>query len=396
MLEVVLHDREPWREHLLPLLHTRSAADLRVGVLTIAEKWRKFWNVNVNYYTAEYLQGKYAKVPENGSYLVVRANLCPSEDFLDVLVSLPMNTVLESEGKWLAYKTMKWVESPSVDGFTVVEYEGQPVLIEFLEDIYLKNEQQIHVDYDMLTRHAVSDTMESSNTLIGHSLFLSKNVEASCCVFNTRKGPIYIGEGAVIEEGSVLKGPLVIGAYSRVKAGAKLYPNVTIGPRCTVGGEMNNVVFLGNSSKGHDGYLGCAVLGEWCNIGAGTSNSNLQNNWASVKLYDYKLANYRDTDLLKVGTFIGDFTMIGINSSITTGSVIGVGAQIAISNIIPKFVPDFVWLTDRKKSSYIWADFNAMLNRRVNGMNGSAGAQPDVLASVYELTRIKREVFIKV
>ncbi|MCY4779441.1 putative sugar nucleotidyl transferase [Sphingobacterium sp. UT-1RO-CII-1] len=396
MLEVVLHDRAVWRQHLLPLLHTRSAAELRVGILTIAEKWRKFWNVKVSYHTAEHLQGKYAARPEEGSFLVVRANLCPSEELLMVLASLPMNTVLESKGRWLAYRTSQWVEEPNADDFIALEYEGHPVLIEFLEDIYLKNEQQICADFDLLTKNVASEMLEPSNTLIGEALFLGKSVEAFCCVFNTVKGPIYIGEGAVIEESSVLKGPLVIGAYSRVKAGAKLYPNVTIGPRCTVGGEVNNAVFLGNSSKGHEGYLGCAVLGEWCNIGAGCSNSNLQNNWASVKLYDYKLADYRNTDLLKIGTFIGDFAMIGINSSITTGAVIGVGAQIAISNIIPKFVPDFVWLTDGKKSSYIWDNFAEMMQRRIDRISERDGIEVDVLASVYEQTRKKREIFIKV
>lgn len=168
----------------------------------------------------------------------------------------------------------------------------------------------------------------------------------------------------VLEQGSHLKGPIAIGKGARVKMGSCLYPNVSIGPYATIGGEINNSVMWENSAKGHAGYLGCAVIGEGSNLGAGTSNSNLQNNWQAIKLYDYKLDNWRETGRNKVGVFMGDFAMCGINSSITTGAVIGVGAQLSLSNIIPKFVRDFSWITDQKQERYVWRKFEDMLKMR--------------------------------
>src|SRR5690606_606061 len=176
--------------------------------------------------------------------------------------------------------------------------------------------------------------------------------------------PIYISNNAQLEQGCHLRGPIAIGEGARVKMGAKLYPNVSIGPKSTVSGEVNNTVMWANSAKGHDGYLGCAVIGEGCNIGAGTSNSNLLNNWKTIKLYDYKFNNWRKTNRYKVGVFMGDFAMCGINSSISTGAVIGVGVQVATSNIIPKFVRDFSWLTDAKHETYVWNKFENMLKER--------------------------------
>lgn len=393
MLDIILHDKSLWREHLLPLASTRSVADLRVGILTIAEKWQILWKKNVSYHTASHLQIKYPIPSTSNDYLIVRANLCPSKELVKALSELPLQSVLKSNGQWLAYRTTEWIEEPLLDRFSSIAYENDFTIINFLEDIYLKNAQEIVSDFKLLTDDCVSEQLDNSNTLLGDDLFVGKNVEAFCCIFNTMNGPIYIGDGAVIEEGSVVRGPVCIGAYSRVKMGSKLYPNVTLGPGCTIAGEVNNAVLWGNSSKGHEGYLGCAVLGEWCNIGAGSSNSNLQNNWSPVKVYDYKEDNYRITSHLKVGTFIGDFAMLGINSSITTGSVIGVGAQIAISNIIPKFVPDFIWFTDKRVEPYVWSDFEMMLKRRMIGQGDDIDFQ--ILKSVYEHNELKRKKFIK-
>ncbi|WP_437921364.1 putative sugar nucleotidyl transferase [Sphingobacterium sp. LRF_L2] len=396
MLEVVLHDWAPWRQHLLPLVYTRPVGDLRVGILTLQQKWQHLLGSTVYYYTEPYLQPKFQKSPQATSYLVIRGNICPSLPLVNALNDLPLNAVLTEAGEWIAYKVETWVAEPNELPLTEIPFSHPLISVRSLEDIYRHNLSQLQFDYELLTNGVVSMSLHASNVIIGDQLFVGKNVHALCSTFNTTEGSIYIGNDAVIEEGSHLKGPLAIGVGARVKMGSKLYPNVSIGPGCTIAGEVNNAVLWGNCAKGHDGYLGCAVLGEGCNLGAGTSNSNLQNNWATVKIFDYKEVGYRDTLLPKVGTFMADYAMCGINSSLTTGSVIGVGAQVAMSNIIPKFVPDFSWFTDQKKETYFWHKFEEMLQHRAALKKESLSIlDRDILKVVYELTSTIRQEYIK-
>jgi UDP-N-acetylglucosamine diphosphorylase/glucosamine-1-phosphate N-acetyltransferase len=387
MLEVVLYDRASWREHLLPLVYTRPVGDLRVGILTFHEKWQLLMQSPVTFYTETYLQKKFVPPGSGSLFLVLRANLCPSVALVQALVDLKEGCVLKQGEDWLAYKVNKWHDDTIVPQLEVVGFQGEVEQVRYLEDIFLKNAAQLRFDYHLLTEGRESAVLDTSNTVIGDLLFAEEDVEARCCTFNTLGGPIYIGKGAVLEEGALLKGSIAIGKGARVKMGSRLYPNVTIGPKATVGGEVNNTVMWGDCAKGHDGYLGCAVIGEGCNIGAGSSNSNLQNNWGTVDIYDYHLREWRHTGAHKVGTFMGDFSMCGINSSITTGCVVGVGAQVAMSNIIPKFVADFSWLTDQKRERYNWEKFRAMLRARAMlGNERLREADIDILADVYRIT----------
>lgn len=366
MMEVILHDRSPWRDDLLPLAYTRPVGNLRVGALTLDEKWRSIFGAEVFFYTEPYLQDKFlaAKLEAHHSYMVIRGNICPDPELVKCLKQLPVGTVLLQEDTWLAYHSATWMDQPDLSLLKPQAYSAAVAMLTYPEDVFLLNADQIKFDYDLLTANKVSQELSPTNTLIGADLFMGNRVYAECCTFNTLEGPIYIADDAIIEEGSHLRGPITIGKHARVKMGSKLYPNVTVGPGCSIGGEVNNSVLWGNSSKGHDGYLGSSVLGEGCNIGGGTVNSNMQNNWKTVALFDYKKAAYRNTGKLKIGLFMGDYAMCGINSSITTGCVIGVGAQLAISTIIPKFVPDFLWLTDAKREAYQWPKFEEMLQQR--------------------------------
>ncbi|WP_223857479.1 putative sugar nucleotidyl transferase [Sphingobacterium micropteri] len=388
LLEVVLHDRAPWREHLLPMAFTRPVGAFRVGILTIQEKWQLLLGVSVSFYTELYLQEKFHSPSPSATYLVVRADLCPTIDLVNALSTLQEGCVLEKDGDWIAYKVNKWCPEPTGDTLNVHPYEGELHRIQFLEDIYLHNATQISFDFELLTKGKTSAILHDSNTVIGDNLYVGTNVTAFSCTFNTLDGPIYIADDALLEQGSHLKGPIAIGKGGRVKMGSRLYPNVSVGPNATIGGEVNNTVMWENSAKGHDGYLGCAVIGEGCNLGAGTSNSNLQNNWKPIKLYDYKLGDWRKTVRNKIGVFMGDFAMCGINSSITTGAVIGVGVQVSMSNIIPKFVPDFSWMTDEKKERYVWHKFEDMLKERGRIVNKRVQEKDlRLLWEVYCMTR---------
>jgi len=387
MMEIVLHDRFDWRKHLLPLAFTRPVGDMRVGILTLAEKWARLLRAPVRYHTEDYLQTKFP--PPSGraaSYLAIRANLCPDGNLVKALQNLPLATILEKDGEWLAFRTEKWIENIDTKTFRIETYAGECQQIRYLEDIFLKNTEQIRFDFALLTQGQVSAGLSSSNLVLGNDLFIGADVRAEGCTFDTGSGPIYIAEGAVLEEGSRLKGPVAVCAGARVKMGARLYPNVTIGPRSTIAGEANNAVLFSDAAKGHDGYLGCAVLGEGSNLGAGASNSNLLNSWKKVALFDYAEDGFRNTGELKVGAFFGDYAMCGINSSITTGSVVGVGAQVAVPDIIPKFVPDFSWWTPRGKETYRWDKFVEMFRRRAMAKNQEADeATLGILEAVYHL-----------
>jgi len=398
MMEVVLHDYAPWRTSLLPLSYTRPVGNLRVGVLTLQEKWRLLLDTDVSYYTEPYLQLKFQS-PLGGqasSYLVIRANICPDLAFVEALKQLPVGVCLQQDGDWLAYHTERWLAEPDSPSLTRVSYPERLDMLFFPEDIFLKNAKQIQFDYDLLTSGKVSQSIPESNVHIGSDLFVGKGVQVECCTFNSSQGPIFIDDDVLLEEGSHLKGPIAIGKGARVKMGSRIYPNVSIGPGSTIGGEVGHTVLWGYSAKGHDGYLGCAVLGEGCNVGGGSTNSNLQNNWKNVSLYDYTTASYRATGALKVGFFMGDYAMCGINSSITTGTMIGVGAQVAVSNIIPKFVADFMWLTDMKTEGYCWDKFAEMMKQRaLHSGHPQEDGSLDILNEVFLRSKKQREDFIK-
>ncbi|MFD2970063.1 putative sugar nucleotidyl transferase [Sphingobacterium bambusae] len=396
MLEVVLHDHAAWREHLLPLVYTRPVSDLRVGILTLREKWEHLLSQPVSFYTVPYLQQKFPFSLAASGYLVVRGNVLPSSSLMDAITTLPLQSVLTKDGEWIAYKVAVWAEEPDVSALHEIRFMDAAKQLTFLEDVYRLNEEQILADFDLLTRDRSSAVLPGANTLLGDRLFVGQHAEINCSILNTTTGPIYIADGAIIEEGSILRGPIAICEGARVKMGSKLYPNVTVGPGATIGGEVNNSVLWGNCAKGHDGYLGCAVIGEGCNIGAGSSNSNLQNTWSSVKLYDYAEDTMRDTERAKVGTFMGDYAMCGINSSITTGNVIGVAAQVAMSNIIPKFVLDFSWFTDNKKEIYHFNKFVEMLRERAKlKKEHLSDLDIQILRQVYDLTEIRRQEYFK-
>ncbi len=285
--------------------------------------------------------------------------------------------VLMDETSWIATKTSE----PGLDlenlyeTYNPIKSSSEISSLNFLEDIFLQNKSQLLFDYNLLTAARQSAAISDSNMVFGSWIFIEEGAQVEGVSLNSLEGPIYIGKEAKIEEGAFLKGYVAIGAGARVKSGARIYPNTSIGPGSTVCGEINNTVIWGNSAKGHEGYLGCSVIGEGCNIGAGTSNSNLKNNWQVVRLFDYEDLSYRETSEYKCGLFMGDHAMCAINSSFTTGSVIGVGSQIAMSKFIPKFVPDFSWLTDKESTRYTFEKFINMMERKeqITGSEGLKG-----------------------
>lgn len=366
---VVLFDDGPNRESLLPLVATRPIADLRIGILTIKQKWELFTKQDVSYLTTPYLRSKYPLNPLQSTVILIYEGLLPSEGLIEELLKANLNCkLLDESGNTLAVKIRR-DDLPLLNStdhllFSESRYVDDVCRIVYPEDIFLNNAKQISKDIELLGLTRTDSSIYKHIKVFGDNVYIHPSVELDCAIIDARQGPVVIEEGVVIEPDVFIKGPVFIGRNSRIKSGARLYPNVSIGANCTICGEINNTVIWGNSAKGHDGYLGCAVIGEGCNLGAGTTNSNLKNDWSSVKLYDYSSNKLRDTGLAKCGVVIGDQVMLGIQSKLTTGTVIGVGAQVAMSKFIPKLVPDFSWLTDEKHETYIFDRFVGMLQRK--------------------------------
>lgn len=365
---IVLFDDFVGRTSLLPLVATRPVGNLRVGVLTIDQKWASIFKASVSYITTPHLTAKFPLMETLGyTVLVINAAVLPSEELVSSLKNLETNQVLlETSGDWIAAKLAS-IQDFSLEYILALKsfvFRGSLMKLKYPEDIFLLNEDQIAFDIKIMDIDKTDASTVPDACVLGENLYLRKRVTLSGATLDCSKGPIFIGGNTLVEPGAVLYGPIAIGENCRIKAGAVLYPNVTIGDHSVVNGELNNVVIWGRSSKGHGGYLGCSVLGEGCNLGAGTVNSNLRNDWNTVSLYDYSSKSFRDTNLSKCGVIIGDYVMLGILSKINTGTVIGVGAQIAISKIIPKFVPDFSWYTDENQETYILDRFVRMIHRK--------------------------------
>ncbi len=366
-LTIVLFDNAHWRRRLFPFAATRPIGNIRTGICTLDDKWGRIFEAPVTFDTVDYLSDKFPFSDfGNQDFLIIRSNVLPSDDLIVELKSLNPGEVLLDDNSWVAIRSTEGkIDYQNLHlRYNPIKTSCNIQYLNFLEDIFLQNKSQLLFDYNLLTAGRNTASISSSNAVYGSWIFVEEGAQVEGVSLNSLEGPIYIGKGCKIEEGSYLKGFVAIGDGARVKTGARLYPNTSIGPGSTVCGEVNNTVIWGNSAKGHEGYLGCSVIGEGCNIGAGSSNSNLKNNWKSVRLFDYEDLSFRQTDETKCGLFMGDYAMSGINSSFTTGCVIGVGSQVAISKFIPKFVADFSWKTDAGTETYTFEKFIEMMERR--------------------------------
>lgn len=366
--QLVLFDRMDIRRHLFPLVATRPVGNLRVGIHTLEDKWKIIFNCPVSHWTVDSLKEKFPlNITISANVLVLSSNILPDIDLINALLDLKLGEcLLDQKGEWIASYARDLTAFGDLEGNweNVVFFDKELRRICYSEDIFKFNADQIVFDLRYIKKLREFEEEAGSNQIVGDQVYVEKGANVQHVYLDSSSGPIYIAAGAVIESYVTIKGPTAICRNSRVKSGARIYPNVTIGDNSTVGGEINNTVIWGNSAKGHEGYLGCAVIGEGCNLGAGTTNSNLKNDWKSVNIYDYVYDDLRDTGLLKCGVIIGDQSMLGIQSKINTGTVIGVGAQVAISKFIPKFVPDFLWLTDTQIEAYRFEAFGMMLERK--------------------------------
>jgi UDP-N-acetylglucosamine diphosphorylase/glucosamine-1-phosphate N-acetyltransferase len=339
-MTINLFDDSSWAS-LRPLTFTRPVADLRIGILTIAEKWAKHLKADFGFITQDYLSVKYA--PANGT-LFINGSVCPDNDLLNAVVALKSGEVLLIGNDVLAFncsENLTYLQAK--EQLKPIDYKLSVVKITYPEHIFGNNPAEIRKDFELLTKGRSSAKISTTNQLLGNDIFFEEGAKAECSVLNSTIGPIYVGENAEIWEGSLIRGSFALCENSSIKMGAKIYSGTTIGPNSRAGGEINNSVIWGNSAKGHEGYLGNSVMGEWCNIGADTNNSNLKNNYAEVKLYDYESKKMRNTALQFCGLIMADHAKSGINTMFNTGTVVGVSANVFGAGFPPNHIPDFSW-----------------------------------------------------
>jgi UDP-N-acetylglucosamine diphosphorylase/glucosamine-1-phosphate N-acetyltransferase len=330
---------------LLPLTYTRPVANLRIGILTIAEKWARHLQTDFSYHTQPYLQGKFP-MQINAENLFINGSFCPNPRLFEAIDKLPTGEGLYYKGRLIAVKlnevnAREFSDQKQFD--RVHEYIEDIIYIKHPEDIFRNNGVELQRDFDLLTQGRSSAAISQTNTIIEDNFFAEEGAVAECSTFNTKSGPIYLGADTEVWEGSHIRGALALCNNSQIKMGAKIYGATTIGPYCRVGGEINNAVLWGYSSKGHEGYLGNSVLGEWCNIGADSNNSNLKNNYTEVKLWDYTTQHFRPTGLQFCGLIMADHAKCGINTMFNTGTVVGVSANVFGAGYPRNYVPDFSW-----------------------------------------------------
>jgi UDP-N-acetylglucosamine diphosphorylase/glucosamine-1-phosphate N-acetyltransferase len=389
-MKINLFDDGSWSS-LRPLTYTRPVADLRLGILTIAEKWGKYAGCKPGYCTADYLAVKYPALTD--ADILVNGAVCPNERLFSALSVLNAGEALFKNKLLLAFKVSGFESISLVEAAKLrpVVYEGECTHLVFPEDIFRNNDVELRADFDLLSKGRTSVPISSTNIVLGENIFVEEGAEAECSTFNTLKGPIYLGKNTEVWEGSHIRGSFALCENSQVKMGSKIYGQTTIGPFSRVGGEINNAVIWGYSSKGHEGYLGNSVMGQWCNIGADSNNSNLKNNYAEVKLWDYELASFRQTGLQFCGLIMGDHAKCGINTMFNTGTVTGVGANVFGSGYPRNFIPDFSWGGAKGFEIYsmdkmiettklVFARKNVEFNQ----------VEKDILSAIFKLTEIYR------
>ena len=348
-IERLLFEDKNIIKDFFPLTFTRPSAELRAGILTFAERWQRLLGITqVDYLTADYLQGKYPYIGVSEEVtLSIYANFLPTPRLLEQLRSLEVGESITYQGRTLAFVG----KSITLSSIPSIEWEEPLVLFEKPTDLFIYNDKAIDFDFELLTKGRTSVPLSPTNGFLGDKadLFIEEGAKIEFATLNCQKGKIYIGKDAEVMEGSHLRGPIALCEHATVNMGAKLYGATTIGPYSKVGGEISNSVIWGYSNKGHDGFLGNSVLGQWCNLGADTNVSNLKNTYNTIHLWDYQKGGYTSSGLQFCGVLMGDHSKTAINTQINSGTTVGVFANLFSAGFPSKYIPNFAWGTSADK-----------------------------------------------
>ncbi|GAB4233186.1 MAG: GlmU family protein [Ekhidna sp.] len=373
-----------WKK-MLPLSYTRPVAEMRVGILKIREKWEHALSPQAVFFkTEDYLSPLFGAATSKTLHIL--GNVMPTPEVIAAI------KLLKEDEALLCGEEMIAAFADPADEWEVANRKLVKVdaadQIHFPWDIFRVNGEQIKYDYEVLTSGRLSAKLDDPHTRVyGEAVFLEEGAKVKAATLNTENGPIYIGKGAEIQEGAVIRGPFALCDHSTVNMGAKIKGDSTIGPHSKVGGEVSNAVIQGYSNKGHEGFLGNSVIGEWCNLGADTNNSNLKNNYANVKMWDFESGRFKDTGLQFCGLIMGDHSKCGINTMFNTGTTVGVSANIFGDGFPRNIIPSFAWggasgfTTYQTKKAFETAEL--VMQRRSKALTDQDKA---VLSHIFEIT----------
>ncbi len=346
-MNYILFDESIVKTNLLPLTFTRPVADIRVGILTIREKWEKRLKAKTSSLTDVYLSAKFPIVKESSNVLI-NGSVCPNDEIIEAVKNLkPNQTVVYNDTIIAVHVTegeLDNIGDTSSEGIEEIRISQCPLKINHTWEIFSKNQLALLDDFRLLTKGRKSQKLSSTNRVVGEEyVFVEKGAKVECAILNGETGPIYIGKDSEIMEGAMIRGPFALCEGAQVKMAAKIYGPTTIGPYCRVGGEVNTSVLFAYSNKAHDGFLGHSVIGEWCNIGADTNTSNLKNTYDSVRLWSYGKQTFVNTHLQFCGLIMGDHSKCAIDTQFNTGTVVGVNSNIFGAGFQRNFIASFTW-----------------------------------------------------
>jgi UDP-N-acetylglucosamine diphosphorylase / glucose-1-phosphate thymidylyltransferase / UDP-N-acetylgalactosamine diphosphorylase / glucosamine-1-phosphate N-acetyltransferase / galactosamine-1-phosphate N-acetyltransferase len=387
-MSIVLFDNID-RKHLYPLNNACAIADLRLGICTAKERWELLLKQTVYVHTEDYLSLLYDAIPAE-THCWVDASVLPDKNLADRILSLNANEALADSKGLIAGKfffdTALFPKGDLLNNFeTIYEYNNVMRLVHAW-DIFELNDKMLHSDFELLTIDRQSQSLPANSQYINPgNIFIEDGASINCAIINASSGPVYIGKNAVIMEGALIRGPLAMCNDAVIKMGAKIYGATTLGPCCVAGGEIKNTVLQGYSNKAHDGYLGDAAIGRWCNLGAGTTNSNLKNTGSMVKMWNTVAQDYIEANI-KCGVVMGDYSRTAINTSVNTGSVIGTCCNIFGEGLLPKFIPDFQWGAKGITRYELEKSLKDIDNWKKMKGQSLSGAEKKVLQYIFETT----------
>ncbi|MFA9289635.1 MAG: putative sugar nucleotidyl transferase [Solirubrobacteraceae bacterium] len=362
-MNLILFDGPEWTT-LQPLTLTRSVADIRIGILTLYERWELLLNSHLSIKTQKFLTAKYSLI-EKEYNLFINSAFFPNDELIDKINSLCIGDAILQNNQIVAFY------SNNINDSIKNRIYLQANLLHFIYpwDLFTNNKEALDFDFKLLTKNKISQEINKSNQVIGNveNIFLEQGAEVNCCFLNTNSGPIYIGKNAEVMEGSMIRGGLSLGENSKLNLGTKIYGSTSIGPNCKIGGEINNSIFFGYSNKAHDGFLGNSVIGQWCNLGANTNNSNLKNNYSNIKMWSIYENQFIETEHQFCGLIMGDHSKSAISTKFNTGTTVGVFANIFNNGFCDKYIPSFSWEGDSRQKFNLTKAFaiaSKVMNRR--------------------------------
>lgn len=392
------------RSAFLPFTHSRPIPEQRIGILTLREKWEERTGEAYSWLTAPHLREKFPFSEVDGQ-LLINARLFPDAALIEAVNALQKGEGLKQGDDLLALMPdadPKTVLSDYDEGGVealrerscrkLLDYGKEALLIHQKWDLFAKNGEALKADHELLKEKVPSNALSSSNRVIGDQLFIGEGAKVEHATLNSDSGPVYIDKDAEVMEGAMIRGPFYLGPHAVVKMGAKIYGPTTVGPYSKVGGEVNNCIFFGYSNKAHDGFLGNSVVGEWCNLGADTNNSNLKNDYGDVKLWDYQQEAFASTGRTFCGLFMGDHSKCGIDTMFNTGTTIGFSANVFDAGFPPKFIPSFFWGGSQGGETFALGKAKEVAER----MRGRRdlpfdGVEERLFEAIFERTRRRRE-----